>query len=206
MNSYLLLVLMALLYTLLVGGLGALRREGFSLQFAAEVLITSAALLLVSLITGQAVHPILFLAILYLVTMRVRLLVDLANLLAKRGNHRQASGVYAAALKMQPDAVCRQVVVLNQGVHYLKQERLDEAIELLHGLVKESGADLPLKIEAGARYNLAVAYQRRGDEAKAVAEFNKVIDVMPGSLYGHGAQKALERGREREQPAADADE
>lgn len=205
-HPILLLVLLALLYTLLLGGLGALRREGFSLQFVAEVFITAGSLLILSVTTGWAIHPILFLTLLYVVTMRVRLLVDLANLLARRGNHGLASQLYAAALRVLPDPVGRQVVVLNQGVHCLKQQRLDEAISLLEGLTRGSADDMALKIEAGARYNLAVAYQRRGDEAKAVAEFNKVIDVMPGSLYGLGAQKALERGRERKEPTADSDE
>jgi tetratricopeptide (TPR) repeat protein len=205
-NPYLLLLLLALLYAFLIGGLGALRREGFSLQFVVEVLITAGALVGLSLLAGWTLHPIFFLAVLYLVTMRVRLLVDLANVLARRGYHAQASGVYATALKLRPDAVSRLVVVLNQGVHLVKQDRFEEAVVLLAGLLEGSAGDMAPKLEAGIRYNLAVAYHRRGDEAKAIAQFNQVLDVMPGSLYAMGAQKALERGRRGKEPAADSNE
>jgi tetratricopeptide (TPR) repeat protein len=205
-NPYLLLLLIALLYTFMVGGLGALRREGFSLQFVVEVLITAGVLLGLSLLTGRMIHPVLFLALLYLITMRVRLLVDLANVLARRGYHAQAAGLYATALKLRPDAISRLVVMLNQGVHHLKRDQFQEAIALLEGLLGGSTGDMAPKLEAGIRYNLAVAYHRRGDEAKAIAQFNQVIDVMPGSLYAMGAQKALERGRRGKEPAADSDE
>lgn len=206
MNPYVLLILIALLYTFLIGGLGALRREGFSLQFVVEVLIAAGALLALSPLTGRMVHPVLFLLLLYLITMRVRLLVDLANVLARRGSHAQAAGLYALALKLRPDAISRLVVRLNQGVHLLKQDRFQEAIALLAGLLGNSGGDMAPKLEAGIRYNLGVAYHRQGDEAKAIAEFNQVIDVMPGSLYALGAQKALERGRRGKEPAAGSDE
>jgi tetratricopeptide (TPR) repeat protein len=205
-NPYVLLILIALLYAFLVGGLGALRREGFSLQFVVEVLVAGGGLMALSLLAGSTLHPVLFLVLLYLITMRVRLLVDLANVLARRGSHAQAAGLYATALKLRPDSISRLVVRLNQGVHLLKQDRLQEAVALLGGLLGDSTGNMAPKLEAGVRYNLAVAYHRRGDEAKAIAEFNQVIDVMPGSLYAVGAQKALERGRQRKEPAADADE
>ncbi len=206
MNPHVLLILIALLYTFLVGGLGALRREGFSLQFVVEVLVAAGALLALSLLAGWTLHPVLFLFLLYLITMRVRLLVDLANLLARQGYHAPAAGLYATALKLRPDAISQLVVRLNQGVHLLKQDQFQEAITLLADLLGESAGDMPPKLEAGIRYNLAVAYHHRGDEAKAIAEFNQVIDVMPGSLYAMGAQKALERGRQRKEPASGSDE
>jgi tetratricopeptide (TPR) repeat protein len=205
-NPHLLLILIALLYAFVVGGLGALRREGFSLQFAVEVLVATGALLGLSLLVGRTLPPVLFLLLLYLITMRARLLVDLANFLARRGYHAQATGLYAMALGLRPDGTGRLIVMLNQGVHLLKQDRLQEAVVLLESLLRDSAGDIAPKFEAGVRYNLAVAYHRRGDEAKAIAEFNQVIDVMPGSLYAVGAQKALERGRQRKEPAAGSDE
>jgi tetratricopeptide (TPR) repeat protein len=205
-NPHLLLILVALLYVFIVGSLGALRREGFSLQFAVEVLIAAAVLVLFAVLTAWAIHPIFFLALLYLVTMRSRLLVDLANFLARRGYGPQAASLYDLALKLKPDAIGRVVVLLNQGVHHLKQDKLLQAIALLKGLLADFEGGVGPKYEAAARYNLGVAYQRHGDEAKAIVEFNKVIDVMPGSLYSLGAQKALERGKRRKGVPGSTDE
>jgi len=205
-NPHLLLTLIALLYILIVGGLSALRREGFSIQFAAETIVVAALLIGLSLTTGQSVHPIFYLIIIYLITMRARLTVDLGNLLARRGYHRQAGILYSLALRLWPDDPSRQIVKLNQAVHRLQQGRLAEATVALEGLLTDPQHPLSPKYEAAARYNLAVAYRRQGNETKAIVEFNKVIDVMPGSLYASRAQMALERERrqkETEKPQRD---
>jgi len=71
----------------LVGGegLAVFRREGLLLQLVVEVLITVAAVIVLSLLGGRAMNPIVFLMVLYGVTMRSRLAVDAANLLAAGG-------------------------------------------------------------------------------------------------------------------------
>lgn len=199
MNPHLVLLLIALLYILIVGGLSMLRREGTSLQFVVEVIVVAGVLVILSLSIGQSLHPVLYLIIIYLITMRVRLMVDLGNLLAQRGHHSQASNLYNLALRLKPDGTGRQIVTLNQAVHHLKQGKLSEAITLLEQLLTDSQNSISPKHEAGARYNLAVAYRRRGNEAKAIVEFNKVIDVMPGSLYASGAQIALKKGRQQKE-------
>jgi tetratricopeptide (TPR) repeat protein len=195
-NPILSLVLVGLLYVLLVGILSFLRREGFSYQFVAEALAGTGLAVLVAVASGWAMHPVFLLAFVYLLTMRARLLADLGNALAGRGRDQWASSLYNLALRLRPDQTARQIVQLNQAIHYLKQNRLDEAIEALDGLLKES---MSPKHEAAGRYNLAVAYQRQGNDARAIVEYNKVVDLMPGSLYGMGAQKALQR--ERQHPA-----
>ena len=205
MNPHLLLILIALFYVLVAGGLSILRREGLSFQFAVEVIIVAGLLVGLSLITGYAIHPILFLAIIYLVTMRVRLLADLGNLLARRGYHNGATKVYHLALNSRPDNSGRQIIILNQAVHCLKQGQLTDAIAMLESLVTDSQSTLSPKYEAAARYNLGVAYRRQGKEAKATVEFNKVIDVMPGSVYASGAQIALDKGK-RQKDTADSPE
>jgi tetratricopeptide (TPR) repeat protein len=192
MNPILSLVLVALLYILIVGVLSYLRQEGFSTQFVLEALVGTGLMVLLSLATGWVMHPVFMLAFLYLLTMRARLLVDLANLFAGRGRHKAAASLYEVALRLRPDQAARQIVQLNQGVHFLKQGRLDEATGSLEALLNER---MSPKHEAAGRYNLAVAYQRLGNDARATVEYNKVIDLMPGSLYGMGAQKALQRGR-----------
>jgi len=194
-NPHLILVLIALLYILVVGGLSALRREGFSLQFAVEVILVASLLLALSLLTGQPTHPVVYLGAIYVVTMRARLLVDLGNLLARRGHGAQAMNLYNLALRLWPDSAARQIVRLNQAVHRLRAGQLVQATAELEALLADPGHSLSPKHEAAARYNLGVAYRRQGNDARAVVEFNKVIDVMPGSLYASGAQIALEKGK-----------
>jgi len=198
-NPHLLLILIALLYILVVGGLSMLRREGFSLQFAVEATVVAGLLVVFSLVTGRVIHPIIFLIIVYLVTMRARLMVDLGNLLAQRGYHQQAMSVYGLALKLRPDGTSRQIVILNQAVQQFKQGQLTQAVTMLEDLLTDSQYHLGPKHEAAARYNLAVGYRRQGNEAKAVVEFNKVIDTMPGSLYASSAQIALEKGKRQKE-------
>jgi tetratricopeptide (TPR) repeat protein len=194
-NPHLILILIALLYILMIGGLSALRREGLSLQFAVEVVVVAGLLMAFSLAMEQAIHPVLFLGIMYLVTMRVRLIIDLGNLLARRGHGGPAMRLYDLALKLRPDGVSRQIVQLNQAVHRLRAGQLAQAAAELEGLLAADPDSLNPKHEAAARYNLAVAYRRQGNEARAVVEFNKVIDLMPGSLYASGARSALEKGK-----------
>ena len=201
MNPHLLLILVALLYILMVGGLSALRREGLSLQFALEVIVVAGLAVVFSLVTGQVIHPAIFLIVIYLATMRARLLVDLGNLLARRGYHDRASNLYNLALQLKPDGPGRQIVTLNLAVHRLKRGQLSQAVTMLENLLTDSQGHLGLKYEAAARYNLAVGYRRQGNETKAVVEFNKVIDVMPGSLYASSAQIALEKGKQRKTPS-----
>jgi len=196
-NPHLLLILTALLYMLMVGGLSALRREGFSLQFVVEVIAVAGLLVAFSLVTGSVVHPVIFLIVTYLVTMRARLLVDLGNLLARRGHHQQATNVYGLALQLKPDGPSRQIVSLNQAVGQIQRGQLAQAIAVLESLLTDSQPQLSPKHEAAARYNLAVGYRRQGNEAKAVIEFNKTIDVMPGSLYASSAQIALDKGKQQ---------
>jgi tetratricopeptide (TPR) repeat protein len=196
-NPHLLLILIALLYLLIVGGLSALRREGFSLQFAVEVIVVAGLLVALSLVTGSVIHPVICLIVIYLVTMRARLLVDLGNLLARRGHHQQATNVYSLALQLRPDSPSRQIVSLNQAVGQLQRGQLAQAIAVLENLLTDSQHHLSPKYEAAARYNLAVGCRRQGNEAKAIVEFNKVIDVMPGSVYASSAQIALEKGKQQ---------
>jgi tetratricopeptide (TPR) repeat protein len=198
-NPYLISILIALLYILIVGGLSALRREGFSLQFAVEVVVVAGLLVAFSAAMGQFIHPVLYLGAIYLITMRARLTVDLGNLLARRGYGHQAMNLYNLALKLKPDGTSRQIVQLNQAVHRLRGGQLAQAAAELEGLLAAPQGNLSPKHEAAARYNLAVAYRRQGNEAKAVVEFNKVIDLMPGSLYASGAQSALEKGRRQKE-------
>ncbi|MFZ5916020.1 MAG: tetratricopeptide repeat protein [Chloroflexota bacterium] len=202
MEPHLLLVLIALLYILGMGSLSVLRREGFSLQFAIEVIVVGGLLLVISLAAGQSLHPVFFILVIYLITMRSRLLVDVGNQLARRGRHAPAAWLYRLALQLRPDGPGRQVALLNQAVHLLQQGHLAASVHLLEGLLDGASGSLGHKHEAAARYNLGVACLRQGNEARARTEFNKVIDEMPGSFYAAAARIALKKGRQPKEPTA----
>jgi tetratricopeptide (TPR) repeat protein len=182
---------------LIIGGLSLLRREGLSNQFAFEVLGVTALTILLTVVTGTAINPILFLVIIYLASMRVRILVDLANLLASRGDYGRAVSLLQLASKSGPDRTSRFILLINQGIVLLRRGDPDEAKKLFLQVLeaaKEGG--LGLKYEAACRYNLAVACNRLGDEAEAVRQFNEVTELMPSSIYGKEAERALKQRRE----------
>jgi tetratricopeptide (TPR) repeat protein len=189
--------LIGLLYIVIFGGLAFLRREGLSLQFALEVIVVTVLVAGASLLIGFSIHPVIFLIVVYLITMRARLLVDLGNLLAGRGNRRPADALYRLALQFKPDATARQIVRLNQAVHLLQQRETNQTIAILEDLLTGAEGDLSPKHKAAARFNLGAAYRRQGQEARATAEFNRVLDLMPGSVYAANAQAALEKGRRK---------
>src|SRR5512136_539627 len=90
------LFIVGLGYIVLFGGMALLRREGLSLRFAAESLVLTLLFAGLSLI-GFSLHPIIFLFILYVVTMRVRLVVELATVLARRGRFANSDRFFALA-------------------------------------------------------------------------------------------------------------
>jgi tetratricopeptide (TPR) repeat protein len=194
LNPYLLLLLVACLYALVFGILGYTRREGLSVQFAVEVVILTIVLMGGSWLIGMPIHPVLFLAILYVVTMRSRLTVDLANILARRGNYGPAFRLYDLGLAWWPDAASRLVVLTNKGAAQVHSGQVEAGIRTFDGVLKsEQRSRLSLKYEAACRYNLAYAYELSGEDAKAVGEYNEAIDVLPGSVYAQAAQAALDR-------------
>jgi len=196
-NPYLILPLISLFFVLVFGGLSLLRHEGLSNQFALEVLILTGLALLLSWGLRVIINPIFFLIFVYLVSMRARLLVDVANPLSIRGKHQVAESLLRLALRLRPDGVARSIVLINYGVTHQRQGKFKEAIEVLEEVLsaKPSGTLGP-KYEAACRYNLGLAYLRAGEERKAVREFNEVIDLMPDSLYAVGARTALRKRKE----------
>lgn len=202
MNPLLVTLLVGLLYILIFGGLSLLRREGLSNQFAFEGLAITSAAVLFSLLTSISLNPILFLVIIYLITMRSRLLVDVGNFLASRGRREAALSVYRWALKLWPDCASQAVVLINRGVVELQQGRLRAAIASLEkALGAKKLGHLGLKYEAACRYNLGLAYGRSGRESEASRELNEVVDLFPTSIYALQARRALkERPWRRKRP------
>ncbi len=200
MNPYAVLILEALLFALAFGALTWLRGEGLPGRFAWEVLGLTAVLLLLSWVAGGPIHPVLFLVLIYVLTMRARLLVDLANALSGRRKYSAALSVLSLAQRLASDPISQTLVHINTGVVMIQQKRFEEAVQLLGSTLQgiPAGRGGP-KYEAACRYNLGLAHLRAGQESKAVEQFNAVIELLPNSLYARGAQTALAHHKGQEQ-------
>jgi tetratricopeptide (TPR) repeat protein len=200
-NAQLLLILVGLMYVFIVGVMALLRREGLSGQCAVETLVIIGLALLVGWATGLTVDPIILFIVLYLVTMRARLLTDLANLLFKRRGYAAAERLYRLALRLFPDRTGRFVVLVNWGIAHLQAGDVESAITTLKGVLADGEENgLGHKYEAACRYNLAVAHRKAGDDAAAAQQFEQVIELFPSSIYGHAAERAMKKRRERGLP------
>ncbi len=195
MDPNLTILLIALMFILIFGGLPVLRKEEPSLQLAVEVLILTALSLGTSLLTGYELNPIFFLLFLYLIVMRCRLLLDLGNLLSSRGRHQQALSIYRLALQLRPDFPIRLIALISYSAVLVRVGALEEAIRILKEILEKWEERLHPKHESACHYNLAVAYMRMGKESQAVGEFNQTIDAWPMSPYAEHAEAALERRR-----------
>ncbi len=195
-DPFWMLILEALLFALAFGALSWLRGEGLPIRFAWEVVAVTAVCLLLCGAGGLRMHPVVFLTLVYLVTMRARLLVDLGNALSARGRYERALAVFELGSRLAGDGLTRAMVGVNVGVVHIRQQRFEEAIALLTevlGTIPE-GRGGP-KLTAACRYNLGLAYLRAGEERKAVQQFSEVIELMPNSLYARGAASALKKAR-----------
>ena len=193
------ILLLGFLYIVLFGGLSLLRREGLSIRFAIEALVITFATAGLTWVTGFTLHPVFFLLIVYLVTMRVRLLVDLANTFARRGNYATAEKVYGIAGHLWTDQTNRLILVVNQGALRLHQGALDDAISIFKDILAQSNHGfLGIRYESAAHYNLGVAYQRKGLESLEIVEFNNVLEIWPASEYARAASSALARHKKNQ--------
>ncbi len=199
MHPALLISLTSLLYLLGFGALSFLRRQGLSTRFAIEgltITAVGAALTLASV----PVHPLLFLVVLYIVTMRVRLLVDLGNWFTSKGRYGQALDFYRLALRLGPDVVSRQIVLINRGVTELRMQQPEAACLTLGEALADEKIRPGAKYLAAGYYNLGLACRRTGREAEAIRHFNRAIDALPNSIYAHAARQALKERRMSEAP------
>jgi tetratricopeptide (TPR) repeat protein len=195
LHPSLLILLISLLYLLGFGALSFMRRQGLSTRFAVEGLIV-ATIGAVLPFFSVPVNPALFLAVIYLVTMRVRLMVDLGNWLASRGRYGQALDMYQFALRLGPDAVSHQITLINRGVTQLRMQEPEAAYGTLTEALAEEQVRPGAKYLAAGYYNLGLACRRTGREAEAIRHFNEAIDVLPTSIYAHGAKQALKKGKD----------
>jgi len=164
----------AWLSTMLIGalflgcftGLAVLRRQKPSIRFLVEGGILTAAAIALCLLAVPP-HPILFLVILYLVTMRVRLLVDLSNVLTSRQRFTAALAVQGFALRLGPDPASRQVASISRGVTQLRMGDPQAAYFTLKGVMLDEKNELAVRERAAGYYNLGVACERTARPGEA---------------------------------------
>jgi tetratricopeptide (TPR) repeat protein len=194
MEPPVLILLLGVLYVLLFGALSMFRREGLSGQFAVVAVGITAIFAALSAFEFIQPHPVVLLIVLYLVTMRVRLAVDLANAFAARGKFDKAAIFYQLGDSLWPDTTSGYLLKLNKSIAILQQGDPDTAIRMLEEILKEADSGrVGVKQEAAAHYNLGVAYLRKNMEPRAKVEFNKVLENWPASIYARHARTALER-------------
>jgi hypothetical protein len=116
MDLYLVIGLIGLMYILVFGGMSLLRREGLSIRFAIESIIITVIAVFVVIFMQIPIHPIVFLLVLYVITMRVRILVDLAGYFVRRGNVDQANAIFKLAYYLWPDPTNKLIIDVNQTV------------------------------------------------------------------------------------------
>jgi tetratricopeptide (TPR) repeat protein len=196
MNDSMFILFTGLLYTVLYGLLAWMRREGLSRRFAIEATLLTLAAAGISYATGIWLHPVLFLLGLYLITMRVRLLSDLGTFFAKQRQLARAESTFRLAGRLWPDPSGASILQLNQGVLYIQQGKLDQAIANFRAVLEKNGqGSLGIKYEAAAHYNLGIAYRKKQMDAQARTEFNAVLETWPASEYGRRATRELEGRR-----------
>jgi tetratricopeptide (TPR) repeat protein len=203
MNPQLLILLVGAAFLAVFGITSILRREGISTQFIVEV---SAFSLLVAgggYLTETEVNPILFLVFVYLLTMRGRLLVDLANLVSSRGRQGNAISILQIALRIFPDPPTKLIVLVNMGIVQLRRQNPESAERFFEAVLAEEEGNLGTRYEAATHYNLGLALQQLGKLGKAASHFNKTIEVFPSSPYSKAAEAALKKRRKSGKKAAE---
>jgi len=186
-----------LLYTLVFGLMPVLRKEGLSRRFLAESLALTAAASALVLLGGFPLHPIAFLVIIYLFTMRVRILADVASAMARRGNTRSARRIFGLAHKLWPDPVGTMILELNEAACSLKEGDPEGAVQVLSGIIERAPASgLGVKHLSACHFNMGIAYWRMKMNALAGASFEAVMDIWPASVMARRAEIALGKLRQ----------
>ena len=198
MSLHIMIGLIGLIYIVIFGAMSVLRREGLSIRFAVESVVITAIAYFLVVVTAIQIHPVLFLFVLYLLTMRTRILVDIANTFAGRGRSAQAEKIYNFASRMWPDQTGKLIIDVNHAILLLQKSQLDESVALFTSVLSQAEKGfLGVKYEAAVHYNLGVAYLRKNNPSMATVEFNAALDTWPASVYARRAQQALERQRNK---------
>ena len=200
MNPDMLVLVLGLFYALVFCVLSTLEREGISGQFILEVFIVTASIAAGSYLSGSSVNPLLFLIFMYLVTMRSRLLADLANWLSKRGNHRLAISILEVAQRLLPDKPTRLITDLNMGIVQLRLQNPEAAETLFESVLEKiEGVGLGIRNRTACQYYLGLTLLQRGKVSQAKRQLRAAIKSYPTSPYGKAAAKVLDEYRKEDQ-------
>ena len=190
------LPLAGVLYTVVFAAMSVLRREGLSTGFLTQSLTITAVFTVANLLGGSRLHPLAFVLVIYLLTMRVRILLDLGNIFAARGNLATADRIYDLALRLLPSGSERCIVAINRGVFRLQAGDAAAAAAALSAVLKSAEYQAAgVKYRSAAHYNLGVAYNKQGMAAEAAAELGRVLELWPVSEYARKAQALLKQAR-----------
>ncbi len=196
----LVILVIGLVFILAFGGLSYIRGFGLSGQLAAEGLAITAFFVLLVWATNYPLNPILFLIILYFVSLRARILVDAGNFFLNSGHIPIAISLYKLALNLWPDSASRCIAKINLGVAKIRSGALQEAIAILEEVLEKHKDNLGFRNEAACLFNLGLAYRRAGQKEKAINCLKEAVDLSPDSLYGRKARELLkELGRRMEE-------
>lgn len=190
MTPAFIIMLVGLCYVVFFWVFSLLRREVPSAQVSYEGLTVTGLAVIAVHFSNIAVQPVYFLALLYLVTMRTRLLVELGNRFSKSKHHRPAQALYRTALKLYPDRLSRLIVLINQSASHLEQAEFATAVEILEAIKPQVLEQLGPKYRAACCYNLGSAYRRSGRHQEALRLFNEIIIVYPFSIYARLSEKS----------------
>ena len=185
-----------LLYLIGFSALNFIRQQGLSARFILEGLIFTLAGIVLSLF--YPVSPILFLILIYLITMRVRVLVDMGNWFSARKDFRRALALYSFALRLSPDESGRLVTLISRGVTQLRMQDYEAAHKTLEGALSSAKVQLRAKYISAGYYNLGIACSHTGRDKEAIQCFYQATQVFPASVYARAAERALkERGAKK---------
>src|SRR4030042_73879 len=187
MDRRLLIGLIGLLYIVVFGVMALLRREGLSIRFAVEAVVLTAFVVILVWLTRIQIHPVLFLLLLYVITLRVRIFVDLANVFARRGNYVQAERIYDFASHVGPDQTSDLIIKVNHAIMLLQKNQVNESISMFTEVLSQANQGyLGVKYEAAAHFNLGVAYLRYGNKnANELGRSTLAFLIIPGQLSIH---------------------
>jgi tetratricopeptide (TPR) repeat protein len=176
-------------YVAVFGLMFWLRREGFQLRFTLEGLAIT-VLGTVMAFYGL-IGPILFLIVLYLLTMRARVLADAGNFLSNNGHFREALLMFHLGERAWPDQIGRFLLEVDKGVTLFRMGSIKKAIDALESALESSSVEVPTKHLAACHYNLGIAYRKAGEEEASRKHFLTVLDMDPDSIYAIGARTGL---------------
>ena len=188
--------LAGVLYTAAFAAMSVLRREGFSPAFVVQSLAITAVFSAVNLLAGSRLHPVAFVLALYLLTMRVRILLDLGSLLASRGRGSDAGRVYELALALLPSPAEQSIAAINMGVCRLLAGDASSAAGLLSAALRDAERRrVGVRYRSAGHYNLGIACIKQGKKTEAAAELQRVLDLWPVSEYARRAEASLRQLR-----------